>query len=240
MQTTSSPTSSRRSRARRATALAIWLALSALLVLAAFYGQASEDTGDDEALYDPGLRGQRALPLRHPDRRLRSRSPASFPVPARLGFRRFRPRWVWIGFGVVVATLVLAHAPRAVPPRRRGAGVRTRIAGSPSTPPPSSQLGRRRPAGALRRGTLLPRAGRPGPRRLGRRSRRGRPQRGRVRARPRRSSARSRRSSSSGSASRGSACAPRASGRGSSRMPATTRSASFCCVRPGRSTRKAG
>ena len=43
MQTTSSLTSNKRSHARRATALALWFALAALLVLAAFYGQSTEE-----------------------------------------------------------------------------------------------------------------------------------------------------------------------------------------------------
>ena len=55
MQTTSSPTSNKRSHARRATALALWFALAALLVLAAFYGQSTEEGSDDEALYNPYL-----------------------------------------------------------------------------------------------------------------------------------------------------------------------------------------
>lgn len=109
MQTTSSPTSRKRSRARRATALALWFALAALLVLAAFYGQSTEEGSDDEALYNPylavnglvlyGLMIGLTIAIAH-----------LFPRPyGALGFRRFRMRWVWVGFGVVVATLVVAR-----------------------------------------------------------------------------------------------------------------------------------
>jgi membrane protease YdiL (CAAX protease family) len=109
MQTTSSPTSSRRSRARRASALALWLALSAVLVLAAFYGQASEETSDDEALYDPSL-AVNGLFLYGLMIGLSVAIARLFRRPySALGFRRFRLRWVWIGFGVVFATLVLAR-----------------------------------------------------------------------------------------------------------------------------------
>ena len=110
MQTISSPTLSRRSRTRRGTALVIWLALSALLVLAAFYGQSREDSGNEEALYDPafavnglvlyGILIAVALGLARFFRR---------PWDA-VGFRPFARRWVWIGFAVVVATSVIAYA----------------------------------------------------------------------------------------------------------------------------------
>ena len=108
MLTTSSPTSDRRSTGRRATALALWLALSGLLVAAAFYGQSQEDSPED-ALYDPdlainglilyGILIAVSLAIARFFRR---------PLDA-VGFRRFAFRWVWIGFAVVVGTLVVAR-----------------------------------------------------------------------------------------------------------------------------------
>lgn len=108
MPTTSSPTSSRPSRRRSPLPLAIWLAISALLVLLAFWSQAQE-TDTEDVLYDVDLAvngtvfygimiGASALIA------LAYRRPANA-----LGFRRFRRRWVWVSFGIVVATVVIAR-----------------------------------------------------------------------------------------------------------------------------------
>jgi membrane protease YdiL (CAAX protease family) len=108
MQTTSSPTSSRRSTRRRATALALWLALSGLLVAAAFYGQSQEDSPED-ALYDPSL-AINGLILYGLLVAISLAIARLFPRPLdAVGFRRFAFRWVWIGFAVVVATLIVAR-----------------------------------------------------------------------------------------------------------------------------------
>jgi membrane protease YdiL (CAAX protease family) len=108
MQTTSSPTSRRPSPARRAAALAIWLALSALLVATAFYGQSREDTPED-ALYDPSL-AVNGLFLYGILIAASLAIARFFPHPlAAVGFRRFALRWVWIGFAVVIATIVVAR-----------------------------------------------------------------------------------------------------------------------------------
>jgi membrane protease YdiL (CAAX protease family) len=107
MQTTSSPTSTRRSRARNPVPLAIWLAISAGLIALAFWAQAQDGTTED-ALYDVDLAVNGllfygvvvtasvliALAYRRPLRAL--------------GFRRFRLRWLWISFGVVVLTVIAA------------------------------------------------------------------------------------------------------------------------------------
>ena len=107
MQTTSSPTSARRSRARNPVPLAIWLTISAGLIAAAFWAQGQADTPED-ALYDADLAVNGlffygvvvaasflvALAYRRPLRAL--------------GFRRFRLRWLWISFGIVVLTIVVA------------------------------------------------------------------------------------------------------------------------------------
>lgn len=107
---TSSPASGRRSRAsRRRWALAIWLGLTGLLVIGAFYGQ-GEGGAPEDALYDPDLLAGgllfygfvvavtvgTAFLYRRPWRAL--------------GFRRFRPRWLWPTFGVVVGTVILSVA----------------------------------------------------------------------------------------------------------------------------------
>jgi uncharacterized protein len=109
MQTTSSPTSTRRSRARNPVPLAIWLTISAGLIAAAFWAQSQDGTTED-ALYDVDLAVNGlffygvvvaasflvALAYRRPLRAL--------------GFRRFRLRWLWISFGIVVLTIVVALA----------------------------------------------------------------------------------------------------------------------------------
>ncbi|MGH3007465.1 MAG: lysostaphin resistance A-like protein [Gaiellaceae bacterium] len=108
MPTTSSPTSSRRSRAREGLALALWAALAGLFVLAAFYGAAQEDVPED-ALYDPDLAVNGAffygLMLA-----ISIGIAYLYPRPwQELGFRRFGARWVWIAFGVVLLTLVVGR-----------------------------------------------------------------------------------------------------------------------------------
>src|SRR5918996_1456379 len=100
MSRTSSPTSTRRSRRHSPVALAIWLAISASLIAAAFWAQGQDGTTED-ALYDADLAvsglffyaimiGASLLLARAYRRPLRA-----------LGFRRFRLRWLWISFGVV-------------------------------------------------------------------------------------------------------------------------------------------
>jgi membrane protease YdiL (CAAX protease family) len=107
METTSSPTSTRRSRRHKPAPLAIWLTISALLIALAFLAQAADGTTED-ALYDVDLAinglffygiviGASLLVALAYRRPLRA-----------LGFRRFRLRWLWISFGVVVLTIVVA------------------------------------------------------------------------------------------------------------------------------------
>jgi hypothetical protein len=107
MQTTSSPTSIRRSRRRNPVPLAIWLTISAGLIALAFWAQ-SEDGTTEDALYDVDLAvnglffygiviGASFLIALAYDRPLRA-----------LGFRRFRLRWLWIALGIVVLTIVVA------------------------------------------------------------------------------------------------------------------------------------
>ncbi len=111
MQTTSSPTSTRRSRRRKSWPTAVWLAVSGALVLFAFWG-ASQGSGSssDDLLYDPDLAIGGALFYG-------LLIAISFAVASgyrrrreALGFRRFRLRWVWISFAVVVATTIVAVA----------------------------------------------------------------------------------------------------------------------------------
>jgi len=107
MRTTSSRTSTRRSRRRNPAPLAIWLTISAGLIALAFWAQ-SEDGMTEDALYDVDLAinglffygiviaASLLIALAY-DRPLRA-----------LGFRRFHLRWLWISFGIVVLTIVVA------------------------------------------------------------------------------------------------------------------------------------
>src|SRR5919106_256738 len=108
MPTTSSPPSSRRSLGREGLALALWGALAGLFVLAAFSSRGQESMPDD-VLYDPdlaisgvifyGIMVAIAVGIAH-----------LYPRPWHdLGFRRFRARWVWIAFGVVLLTLIVGR-----------------------------------------------------------------------------------------------------------------------------------
>jgi membrane protease YdiL (CAAX protease family) len=109
MPTTSSPTWRRRSHGRkRSGALAAWLVLAALLVVAAFYGRSQGEAAED-ALYDPdlaingtvfyGLMILVAVGLA-----------LFFPRPRRaLGLNRFALRWVFAGLGVILLSLVLGR-----------------------------------------------------------------------------------------------------------------------------------
>lgn len=110
MSTTSSETSSRPSPERRSLpALAVWLALAALFIAGAFYGQSQADETED-ILYESefavvgvvsyailvGLAVAVALFFE------RSRQA--------LGFRSFERRWLWWALGVVGATIVVSLA----------------------------------------------------------------------------------------------------------------------------------
>ena len=108
MRTTSSPTSSRPSSGRSAAALALWLGIAGLLILAAFYGSSQEEAPED-ALYDPSL-AVNGLILYGILSAVAFGIAQLLPRPVTaLGFRPFAWRWVWIGFGVVVATLIVAR-----------------------------------------------------------------------------------------------------------------------------------
>ena len=107
MPTTSSPTSIRRLHRHKTWPAVTWLALSSLLVLIAFAGSSSSDS---EILYDFELAifGAIFYGLMILISFLIARA---YPRPAdALGFRRFRVRWLWISFAVVVATTIVAVA----------------------------------------------------------------------------------------------------------------------------------
>jgi membrane protease YdiL (CAAX protease family) len=110
MPTTSSPTSSRRSRTHSGKAAAIWLGVSAFLVLSAFYLASQEIENDSEALYDIDLVVGGAI--QYSILVLIALWIARFfPRPrSALGLRRFRARWVWISFVVVLVTLAVGIA----------------------------------------------------------------------------------------------------------------------------------
>lgn len=104
----SSPISSRPSRRPSPLPVAIWLAISALLILIAFWAQ-GQDTSTEDVLYDVDLAVNGAIfyGIMILASLLIARSYRR-PINA-LGFRRFRRRWVWISFGIVVATIVIAR-----------------------------------------------------------------------------------------------------------------------------------
>jgi membrane protease YdiL (CAAX protease family) len=109
MPTTSSPTSSRRSRRHSPLALTLWLAVSALLILAAFWGQ-SQGAQAEDALYDIDLALNGTI-LYGIMILITLGIALAYPRPLRaVGFRRFRLRWVWISLAVVVGTIILAFA----------------------------------------------------------------------------------------------------------------------------------
>ena len=111
MQTTYSPTSTRRLRRHKTWPALVWLGLASVLVLVAFAGT-SQGAGpsDDDILYDPSLAVGGAIfyGLMIVVSFLIARV---YPRPVQaLGFRRFRLRWLWISFAVVVATTIVAVA----------------------------------------------------------------------------------------------------------------------------------
>jgi membrane protease YdiL (CAAX protease family) len=113
MQTTSSPTSTRRLRTRKTWPAVVWLAVSGALVFLAFLG-ASQSTGsqDEDILFDPALAVGGVVfygILIGVSFAIASAYPSGRRYDA-LGFRRFRLRWVWISFAVVVVTTIVAVA----------------------------------------------------------------------------------------------------------------------------------
>jgi membrane protease YdiL (CAAX protease family) len=110
MPTTSSPTSSRRSRTHNGKAAAIWLGVCGFLIASAFYLASLETEDDSEALYDGGLAV--AGVIQYAIIVLIAVGIARlFPNPMNaLGLRRFRARWVWISFVVVLVTLAVGIA----------------------------------------------------------------------------------------------------------------------------------
>lgn len=114
MPTTSSLTSTGRSRGHKTWPAVVWLAISGVLVLLAFVNasQGSAAGEEDDVLYDPALAVggvvfyalMIAVTLA-----IASAYPRARRTDA-LGFRPFRFRWVWISFGIVVATTIVAVA----------------------------------------------------------------------------------------------------------------------------------
>lgn len=113
MPGTSSLTSSRRSRRSRGTrrrglALALWLGLSALLVLSAFFSRTGGEQPED-ALYDPDLAVGGAIFYGLAVLLAAGIVSLAFRRPRRaLGLTRFEPRFLWWSLGLVVGTIVLA------------------------------------------------------------------------------------------------------------------------------------
>lgn len=111
MPPTSWRTSSRRWRGRSGLALVLWVALSALLVLVAFSAPDPDSESDSQdLLYDADL-ALNGIILYGLLIGVSVAIGRAYPRPLRaVGFRRFRLRWVWISFAVVVATLIVARA----------------------------------------------------------------------------------------------------------------------------------
>jgi membrane protease YdiL (CAAX protease family) len=110
MSTTSSPTSTRHSRERRRKAAWLWLGLSGLLAALAFWAQSLETESDAEnLLYEPAF--AISAVVQYGILLLAAYGIARFytkPLRA-LGFRRFRRRWVWLSFAVVVLTVIVGR-----------------------------------------------------------------------------------------------------------------------------------
>ena len=110
MPTTFSPTSTRRSSTHKTWPIVVWLAVSAVLVLAAFWGARQGSESDGDILYDPDLAAS-GLVFYGIIAVISLLIGLAYPRRAdALGFRRFRMRWVWMSFLVVVATTIAAIA----------------------------------------------------------------------------------------------------------------------------------
>jgi membrane protease YdiL (CAAX protease family) len=114
MEPTSSPTSSERSPwSRSAGALAVWLAVSLLLIAVAFAGQ-SGGGADDEGIpvffrYDFAIGGAVIYGLLFGIAWIIA-SVGFGDAPRALGFRRFRPVYVWVALGVTLASFIVSAA----------------------------------------------------------------------------------------------------------------------------------
>ncbi len=90
----------------------VWLAISGALVALAFAGASQSSGSDGDVLYDPSLAAGGIVfygLLIGATFAIASAYPRSRRMDA-LGFRPFRARWVWVAFGIVVATTVVAVA----------------------------------------------------------------------------------------------------------------------------------
>jgi membrane protease YdiL (CAAX protease family) len=87
----------------------VWLGISSLLVLLAFAG-ASQGSEETDVLFDYGLAIGGVVfygLMIGVSFAIASAYPQGRRLDA-LGFRRFRTRWIWIGFAIVVATTIVA------------------------------------------------------------------------------------------------------------------------------------
>lgn len=111
MSTTSSPTSIRRSRRRKTWPAAVWLAVSGAITLGAFLAASqASNAATDDILYDPDLAFS-AFVFYGVIIAIAIGIAQAYPNPRKaLGFRRFRLRWVWISFAIVVGTTIVAVA----------------------------------------------------------------------------------------------------------------------------------
>lgn len=110
MPAISSRTSSRRSSGsrRRGLARGLWLGLSTLLVLSAFFSRTGGEQPED-ALYDPDLAVGGAIFYSLAVAFAVGLAWLAFKRPGRaLGLTRFEPRFLWWSLGLVIGTIVLA------------------------------------------------------------------------------------------------------------------------------------
>src|SRR5919106_6641207 len=109
MQETSLPTSAERSSTPRLyLALAGWLLIAGLQIVAAFGLQ--EEATDEEPLYSYGLAVSAIVIYGFLVVLSLGLASTLGPVTDALGLRRFSRRWVWIAFAVTFAALVVSAA----------------------------------------------------------------------------------------------------------------------------------
>lgn len=115
MEPTSSPTSSERSPwSKSAGALAAWLLVSTLLIAVTFAGSQAGGAADDEGVpvffrYDFAIGGAIIYAVLFSIAWIIA-SIGFGDAPQALGFRRFRPVYVWVALGVTLASFIVSAA----------------------------------------------------------------------------------------------------------------------------------
>ena len=95
---------------RRLTALALWLTLTGLLTIAAFWASPAGDAEDDAPIYEWSTAAS-SLIFYAVILGLTFAIASLYPRASdALGLRRFESRWIWAAAGVVVVSLIVAAA----------------------------------------------------------------------------------------------------------------------------------